>query len=152
VWRLQQDAALAVHLLRKRLQPVPRPEVDWAALLAQLDSEQFETREAASQRLQALGRAAEDALRQALKDRPTPEQKRRVEALLAALERSPSPQPDLRTGRSVAVLEGINTPAARRVLAEWAKGLQGAPLTEEAAQALARLRWRPTSAGGSERR
>lgn len=139
VWRFQQDAETAAPFLRKRLPPVPRPEADWPALIRQLDSNQFEQRETASRRVQALGRAAEDALRQALKDKPTLEQKRRIEALLALLEKAPRPLPDLRTIRVVAVLEGINTPAARRVLAEWAKGLPGAPLTDEAAQAVARL-------------
>jgi WD40 repeat protein len=140
VWRFQQNTETAVPFLRKRLPPVPRPEADWPALIRQLDSNQFEQRETASLRLRALGRAAEDALRQALKDQPTLEQKRRIEALLAFLEKAPRPLSDLRTIRAVAVLEGINTPAARRVLAEWAKGMPGAPLTDEAAQAIVRLR------------
>jgi hypothetical protein len=113
-------------------------------LIRQLDSDQFEQREAAARRLKTCGRAAEDALRQALKDKPSLEQKKRIESLLADLERSPRPPlTDLRTIRAVAVLEGINTVEARRVLAEWANGLPGAPLSDEAARAAARLKWRP---------
>jgi hypothetical protein len=128
-----------VPFLRSRLEPVPKQEVDLQALIEQLDSEAMAQRQAASRRLAALGRAAEGPLRQALKDRPTAEQKRRIETLLAALDHSPEPLPDARTRRAVAVLEAINTRAARRALAEWASGLPGAPLTEEAARALARL-------------
>jgi WD40 repeat protein len=147
VWRLQEDAETSVPFLRKHLPPVPRPEVDFGALIGRLDSEQFEEREAASRRLRELGRAAEDPLRRALKEKPTTEQKKRIEALLAVLERSPELQPELRTLRVVAVLESINTPAARRVVGEWADGLPGAPLTDEAARARARLRWRTASEG-----
>jgi WD40 repeat protein len=137
VWRLQEDAETAVPFLRKRLPPVPRPEVDWAKLIRQLDSDQFEQRENASRRLKTLGRAAEDVLRQAIKGNPTLEKKKRIEALLSALESSPRPPlTDWRAVRAVAVLEGINSPEARRVLAEWAKGLPGAALTNEAVQAM----------------
>jgi WD40 repeat protein len=145
VWRLQEDADTAVPFLRKHLPPIPKPEVSWRTLVEQLDSEQFEERETASRRLRELGRAAEYALRRALKEKPSSEQKKRIEALLAALERSPEPPSDARTLRAVAVLEGLNTPAARRVLAEWADGLPGAPLTDEAVRTRARLRWRPVA-------
>lgn len=146
VWRLQQDPARAVPFLSKRLPPVPRPSEDWPALIRQLDSDQFEQRESASRRLKACGRAAEDALRQALKDKPTIEQRKRIESLLANLERSSRlPLSDFRTARAVAVLEGINTEEARRVLAEWAKGLPGATLSDEAARAMSRLKWQSVS-------
>ena len=47
----------------------------------------------------------------------------------------------LRTMRAVEILEHIATPAARDLLAEWAKGAPGARLTEEAKASLERLNW-----------
>jgi hypothetical protein len=51
--------------------------------------------------------------------------------------------PDRRRAiRACEVLEGIGTPAARELLAAWAKGTPGATLTREAAESLERLKGR----------
>jgi WD40 repeat protein len=143
VWRLRDDPEEAVRLLDRRLPPVEIPtEGEWRKLIRALDSDRSEEREAVSRRLEELGRAAEDAVRRALKDDPAPEAKRRLEAALAALEPPTWPQgEDLRAVRAVAVLEGSATPEARRVLEAWAK--RGpAVRVAEASRALARWKWR----------
>jgi RNA polymerase sigma factor (sigma-70 family) len=136
VWRCWEDPEGAVRFLTKQFPAVELPSADeWRALIRGMDSDQFDEREAASHRLEALGRTAEAPLRQALKDNPTPEQKRRIEALLSALEPSDRPRgKDLRAVRAVAILEQVNTPAARKVLETWAKRSPGTWLAEEAAR------------------
>jgi WD40 repeat protein len=148
VWRWCQEPEGAVRSLPKRLHPVPRPaDGELRALIRTLDSDQFQEREAAARSLAVLGRAAEPALRQALKDQPTLEQRRRIETLLGALPtRYSRPQGDnLRALRAVAILEGINTVAARQALEEWAMGSAAAWLTQEAKASLDRLNQRKRS-------
>ena len=90
--------------------------------------------------MKELGLHAEPALRAALKAKPSLERKRRVETILATLtEASPSAD-DLRHLRALIVLERINTPEARRVLEDMAKGSQSARLTRQALAALACMR------------
>jgi hypothetical protein len=111
-------------------------------LLADLDGDSFERREAAVKRLKELGLQAEPALRAALRAKPSPEQKRRIEAVLAALPQAPQPPSaeELRQLRAVIVLERIGSPEARRLLEELAKGPESARLTRQALAALACLR------------
>lgn len=153
LWRFQEEPAAAARYLRQRLAPVPRPaDADWTALVRQLDSDDFAQREAASRRLRAAGDAARPALDQALREKPSLEQKKRITDLLADLdaataeltERQPSGD-ELRILRAVAILEGANTEAARRVLTQWADGAAQSRLTVEAAQALLRLKHRPAA-------
>jgi hypothetical protein len=106
-------------------------------LLADLDGDSFEAREAAVKRLKELGLQAEPALRAALQAKPSLEQKRRIEALLAELVVVPPPTPEeLRQLRAVIVLERIDSPEARHLLEELAKGPQSARLTRQAMAAL----------------
>jgi hypothetical protein len=85
-----------------------------------------------------LGERVEPALRQALKEKPSAEVRRRVGALLAALKGVPPPN-TLRALRAVWVLERVGTPEARQLLGALAKGAPGARQTVEAQAALARL-------------
>jgi WD40 repeat protein len=141
VWRLQECPGEAVRALGKRLRPVPHPSPEeLKRLIDGLGGDEFETREAARQRLEAIGRAAAPALRQALAGRPGLEPRRRLEAILKVVTREAPPEADdLRALRAVAVLEGANTAAARRLLGNWARGEPEAPLTREAKAALERL-------------
>jgi hypothetical protein len=111
-------------------------------LLADLDGDSFERRKAAVKRLKELGLQAEPALRAALGEKPSAEQRRRIEEVLAALP--PAPQPpsaeELRQLRALIVLERIGSPEARRLLEEVAKGPESALLTRQARAALACLR------------
>jgi RNA polymerase sigma factor (sigma-70 family) len=142
VWRLADAPQEALAFLRDRIKPYPTaPAEVTRKLLADLDSDSFEVREAAMERLKELGLQAEPALRAALTAKPSLEMKRRIEPILAALsETMPKPSPEnLRQLRALIVLERIGTPEARRLLEDVAKGPESAALTRQARAALACL-------------
>jgi RNA polymerase sigma factor (sigma-70 family) len=139
-WALAEAPGQAVPFLEKQLRPVALPNAErLRRLVADLDSDDFATRETATSELTKLGAAAAPALRAALKDNPSVEVRRRAAALLTKLTERPSPEA-LRRGRAVAALERMGTPEARRLLEALAKGAAGDALTEEARGALERLR------------
>jgi RNA polymerase sigma factor (sigma-70 family) len=139
VHALAARPAQAVAYLKDHFHPVPEADPRRVhRLLADLDSGQFATREAAVKELAALGGRVEPALRQALKKAPPLEVQKRVEALLAVLKGVP-PQDTLRALRAVWVLEQVGTPEARRLLKALAGGAPAARQTVEAKAALARL-------------
>jgi WD40 repeat protein len=134
----------AVALLRRELKPLPAAPTNdqLGRLFADLDSEDFATREKASHRLVEWGELAVPGVQKRLAKTESAEVRRRALAFLDQFD-SPTPTPGrLRQLRAVELLEGIATPAARDVLAELAKGAAEAPLTLEAAAALERLRRR----------
>jgi RNA polymerase sigma factor (sigma-70 family) len=138
VWRMS-DAPDALPFLRTRLKPVPTAPVELTRkLLADLDGNSFEAREAAVKRLKELGLQAEPALRAALQAKPSLEQKRRIEELLAELAIVPSPPTpeELRQLRAAIVLEHLHSPEASRLLVELTKGPDSAHLTRQARAAL----------------
>jgi hypothetical protein len=107
-------------------------------LIADLDNDQFATRENATRRLSSLGKHAEAALRRALNDSPALEKRRRIEALLANMGRS-MPLPErLQMDRAVEVLERLDTEGARRVLKELSNS-ENRMLKKAATEALRRL-------------
>jgi hypothetical protein len=143
VWRLADAPNDALPFLRGRIKPYPSAAADVTRkLLADLDGDSFEVREAAGKRLKELGLHAEPALRTALQAKPSLEQRRRIEPLLSALAVTPQPlsAEDLRQLRALIVLERIGSPEARRVLEEAAKGPESARLTRQARAALTCLR------------
>jgi hypothetical protein len=109
-----------------------------ARLVADLDADEFDRREAASAELARLGRLVESALRRALEDRPSPELRKRAEALLGKLGDRPG-HLELQAVRAVEVLELIGTPEARQVIESLARGAASAWVDEEARAALDRL-------------
>jgi hypothetical protein len=132
----------AVEFLTKQL---TAPEIDAARvgrLIADLDSDSFDTRDAAERELGRLGRAVEPALRKALKGSPSAEQRRRLEKLVGALEVA-NVSPEVAASRAVEVLEWIGSPEAKRLVDELARGAPGDWLTKEAAAA--RRRWQRES-------
>ncbi|HZY84554.1 MAG TPA: sigma-70 family RNA polymerase sigma factor [Gemmataceae bacterium] len=138
-WALAETPAAAVPFLGKQLRPVVLPNAErLRRLIADLDSDIFATREAATMGLAKLGASAAPALRTALKDNPSAEVRRRAAALLTTLREAPSPEA-LRNGRAVAALERMGTSEARRLLEALAKGAPGAALTDDARGALKRL-------------
>jgi WD40 repeat protein len=135
----------ALRLFRDRLRPVAEgPPDQLRPLIADLDSPQFQQREAARKRLMAFGEQAGPAPRAALKAGPSAEQRRRIEAILDALNGAPSGEA-LRHLRAVEVLELIGTDEARRVVETLANGAPEARLTREAQVTLQRLTRRPAT-------
>ena len=126
----------AVPLLREHLRPMDDHRLpQW---IADLNSDDFEKREAASRGLATLGEMARPALEKALASDPGPEVRRRAEALLEKLKGAVAPE-ELRGVRAVDVLEQIGTDAARSVLKDLAAGSPGALTTQAAKDALDRL-------------
>jgi hypothetical protein len=143
ILRLAADAERAVPFLKGLLTPVPRADDKRVALLvAQLDSDDFATREKATAELAKIGEGAAGALRKVLAGNPALELRRRCERLL---ERWDTPVPSgerLRTLRALEVLEAAGTKEARESIQRLADGAEGAWLTREAEAALGRLAWR----------
>jgi WD40 repeat protein len=130
----------SVAFLKERLRPVEAVAAKrLARLIADLDADAFETREAASRELARLGELVEPALGRALKDDVQPEAKRRLEELLEKLDRRSLPPETLRELRAVEALEHIGTPEARRLLEALATGAPEARLTLDAKATLKRL-------------
>jgi WD40 repeat protein len=135
------------ELLRGELPPVKLDVTDarvsrWVADLA---SDDFGTREAASKELAARARLIEPALRAAVAASTDPEVRRRLSAALAATGPGPT-RDELRAVRVVRAAELAGTPEARELLKAWAGGAAGAVLTEDARVALVRV-GRSTPAG-----
>ncbi len=108
-------------------------------LIADLDSDDFKTRENASKELANLGQSAEGALRKALEEKPSAELKRRLEELLARLNRTEDDPERVRLLRAIEVLERIDTPEARRLLRKLAKEASDPNAAREAQASLERL-------------
>jgi hypothetical protein len=126
-------------LLKENLRPVPvvKPE-RIRQLIADLNHDDFERREAASRELARLRPAAESALRKALAESPGAEARRRIEAILPAPDDWQVTDPDtLSAIRSTWVLQRIGTPAAKAILCDLASGAPEARLTRHARTSLA---------------
>jgi RNA polymerase sigma factor (sigma-70 family) len=129
-----------VSYLRKLVKPAPRaPEKDIARWIADLDSEDFETRERANQNLDKLGEGAFAAYDKALAANASLEMRRRLELLKEKHDplRAPSAE-RLRVLRALEVL-GICGTEARELLTTLSQGAPGASVTEAARSALQRL-------------
>ncbi len=148
VLALAARPAEAVPLLRAKLKPRPGPDPKrLAKLLADLDSDDFETREAASKALAGLGPDAEGALRRALDQAPSAEVRQRVEELLAQFQKAGPVTERVRFVRAVEALERAGTPEARGALEGLAKAELSPELAREVETSLRRLQPRR---GGSE--
>ena len=103
-----------------------------------LDDDNFEVREWASQRLAELGEVARGVLRQAAETPASLEAKRRVGDLPARLDGPPPP--DLLRGlRTVEVLESIGGAEAQALLDKLAGGAESVRQTEDSRAAFQRL-------------
>jgi hypothetical protein len=131
-----------VGLLRDRLLPATEvPQEKLRGLIADLDSRQFSERESAKKQLADLGEQAGPALRAALRNRLSPEQRRSVEQLLDTLYTIRSPEA-LRKLRAIEILERIGTSEAVEILQKLAHGASEARPTQEAKASLERLTMR----------
>jgi hypothetical protein len=132
-----------VPYLRGRLRPV---RADFAQMIADLDSDNYNVRVRASRQLRHYGRVVEKPLRRTLENKPSLEVRRRIEWLLEDTRDAPetvSAAP--REVRAVELLESIGTEEARRLLQTLAGGIDEAELTREAKASLARLERKPPS-------
>jgi WD40 repeat protein len=131
--RAAPDAALA--LLKTYLKPAAAPSSERLAdLIKNLDSASFKVREQAGQELREHGLAAEKALRQAAKNKPSLEAERRIAKLLTDLD-------DIWAQSLVALklLEELPPASARPLLESLIKGAPDSRLTREANAVLQRL-------------
>lgn len=136
LWRLaalpEADAFLARHL--KPVEAVPPARL--RALVADLGSSDFATREKAEQTLAAAGEAVRAALEKALTENKDAEVRRRLRSLQARLQ-TQAPE-SLREIRAVLVLEARGTAESQRLLQKLAVGMPEARLTQDAKAALER--------------
>jgi hypothetical protein len=119
-----------------RAEPLTDKQI--ARLIADLDDEELDVREKATEDLKYAGARAEKALLAALAKPPSLEVKKRATAILKHL--TPLRPERLRFLRTVEVLEAIATPEATKQLERLADGARGDELTEDAKAALARVR------------
>jgi RNA polymerase sigma factor (sigma-70 family) len=131
-----------IAFFRHSIKPVPAAdEKRLERLIADLDAEEFEVRENASQELERLAEGAVDACRKALEAKPSAESRRRLERLLSKQVHElgrPSAE-RLRVLRALEILERAGTAVARQLLEELSKGAPGAGITREAKACLARI-------------
>jgi WD40 repeat protein len=143
IWAVAATSDRGVAYLRARLPPFPPQTGDEIRrLIADLDSDKYSVREAATRRLRDLGRLAEPFVREARVRKSSLEVQRRLDKLAEAVRGPLSPEV-LRGVRAVQALERIGTPAARQVLEALAAGAPEARLTREARAAVERLATRP---------
>jgi hypothetical protein len=142
VWALASDCKRAVAVLRERLpgslQAVAGRAKRLHALIADLESEDFDRREAASLELSAALAEARPALRTALRGSPSAESRKRLEKLLAQAAYLRSGE-ELRCLRVVTTLERIGTAEAVKLLETIAEGPEEAWPAQEAKASLERL-------------
>jgi hypothetical protein len=134
--------ARAVAFLEKHLRPISTPDpCHVAGWLADLDSDDFATRERATQALEKACEVVESALLKELSRSSSLEARWRIKDLLARVraERLFPSVERIRVVRAVEVLERIGNEPARRILSALARGAWEAQLSLEARAALKRL-------------
>lgn len=128
-----------VAFLREKLCPVEAMDPKrLAQLIADLDDDSFDKREAANRELMRLGERAEEALQSALTNRPSLEARCRIAGILDKLAPTPPLPETLRVLRAIEVLEHVGTVEAQRSLETLAKGAESARQTRDAKAALRR--------------
>jgi WD40 repeat protein len=138
--RLAATPDTAVDLFRTHLRsiaPVAKERIQ--VLLTDLDSKRYAARQAALSELQRIVDQAEIPMRRHLGSPGTSiEARRQIQRLLDHMD-EPTADFVVRL-RALEVLEQINTPAARALVAEWAAGAPAARFTQEAKATLARMK------------
>jgi WD40 repeat protein len=133
VWNLAAAPLRVVTFLKGRLKPVPHDQSRrLRALLSDLDSEKFASREAATAGLEQMLDYAHPTLARLVHKGPSLEVRRRVETLLKKMRRPEFIGGRAREARALEVLERIGTTEARALIRALASGAPEAPLTEEA--------------------
>jgi WD40 repeat protein len=138
---LSTSPSSALPYLQKNLRPAdPTPGAQIEHWIADLDHDQYKLRERADQELEKLGEIAEEPLRKALHDKPSPEAQERIEQLLNKIGRQALPSAAcLRELRVIEVLERMAGAESRELLQALASGGAGALRTRLAQESLRRL-------------
>lgn len=147
IWALTKTPKETVTYIAGQLKSAVAPDPrNLERLIDDLDSNTFAVRQKAHQELIKLGGLAESALKEKLKAVPSLETRQRLEKLVTPLH-GPLTLPDhLRAVRAVETLEHIGSDAAKALLSKYAAGAPGARLTQEAKDAVARLKHAEPSA------
>ena len=139
LWAMTVEPKKSVEAIKEKLQPGPPADPKRVTkLIADLDNEDFDTREKASEALAGIP-DAEPELKKALENNPSVEKKRRIEALLENRKPGVVGADQIREARAVEALEMIGTGEAKQLLEKLAKGSEDATLTQECKAALDRL-------------
>jgi hypothetical protein len=140
IWALADHPAKALPALKGHLRPAgsKTDKERVGRLIAELDSDGFAQREAASQELAKLGDAVEPALREALAKATSLEARRRLQGILGDLRRERSTD-KLRQLRALRVLELIANDEAVTLLRALADDPGGSTVPRQAKAALRRL-------------
>ncbi|HKI38785.1 MAG TPA: WD40 repeat domain-containing protein [Gemmataceae bacterium] len=137
---LAGDPAQAMPFLAERVKPLAAPDRKQVAkLIADLDADAFDAREAARKKLESLGPLALDPLREALKGHPSAEQRRVLEELVKTAAVPGLSGERLRMLRALEALELAATPEAVKILKAVADGPPDTLPTEQARAILDRL-------------
>jgi WD40 repeat protein len=145
LWAMTAEPKKSVEVLKGKLQPGPPADPKRIAkLVADLDNEDFDTREKASEALAGIPEADME-LKKALENNPSVEKKRRIEALLENRKPGVVGADQIREARAVELLEMIGTPEAKQLLEKLAKGSDDSTLTQDCKAALDRLSKRKAS-------
>jgi hypothetical protein len=130
-----------VPFFKEQVKPEPGvAESKIESLLKDLESNDFNVRQAATDELEKLGPLAVPALKKLLEGQPALETRQRVDKLLQRLETGAEPPAEqLRAIRAVRILEWLGDADARAILDKLAKGAPGARLTVDAQEAVERL-------------
>ncbi len=140
---LSKSPKTAVPFLKEHIKPVPA--VDPKKIhqtIAELDSTNFQAREAAAKSLEALGPVAAPLVEKKLQEKISLEVRQALEGVLQRIDDRAITAQELQAVRGIEALEAIGTSEASAVLESLAKGGPGAIITDRAAAALARLRSR----------
>jgi RNA polymerase sigma factor (sigma-70 family) len=141
--RFLAEPAGAVEWFKGRLTPAGLPDPSRVkALIADLDNDDFATRERATAKLKDHWPVAAAALREVAAKSPSAEARRRAEDLLREMKNVVTPPGELRALRAAEVLEWVATKEARHLLLGLTKGAPEARLTREAVAAGKRLEGR----------
>jgi WD40 repeat protein len=139
---LTKDPDEAARFLRNRLLRMAALEYQARHHIAELDSDTFEVRQAASVALEKIGPEAEFALRLALDNDPTPEVKRAIRSILDNLQPGTGETTWFDAARlrmTLKCLETLGTTAAKKALRETADGPPDLIVTKKSRETLDRL-------------
>jgi WD40 repeat protein len=139
IWMMTADSKKSVESLAMHLEPgAPTDAKRIDKLIADLDNDDFDTREKASEALANMPEA-DEALKKALEGKPSLEMRRRIEVILDGRKPGTANAERVREARAIEALELVGSPEARSLLEKLTKGPAEASLTQDAKAALDRL-------------